>query len=54
MPIAQHDAALAWSIVALATAGVALFHEHLTPWRAAGATLIVVGAILLCRTPSGA
>jgi len=48
MPIAQHDAALAWSIVALATAGVMIrpFRISEPVWALAGAAALVALGLL--------
>ena len=48
MPIAQHDAALAWSIIALATAGVMIrpFRISEPVWALAGAAALVALGLL--------
>jgi arsenical pump membrane protein len=48
MPIAQHEAALAWSIIALATAGVMIrpFRISEPVWALAGAAALVVLGLL--------
>jgi arsenical pump membrane protein len=48
MPIAQHDAALAWSIIALATAGVMIrpFRISEPVWALAGAAALIAFGLL--------